>query len=172
MNMSGEVTTATPVSAKDESEGRPFGFMAPEGETAMVCEQDAAARDKIAGMLKSKGYAVVEAKSCGEAIKFMRFQIFNVIFVNENFDTPAGNVNSIVWNLEGLPMVTRRQTFVVLVSAALKTLDNMTAYNKSVNVIINKSQIDDVEAIFKKALAEHESFYHVFNGILRKQQKV
>ena len=170
--MSGEGTAATSVNAKDESEGRPFGFMAPEGDTAMVCEQDEAARNKIVNMLKSMGYAVVEAKSCGEAIKFMRFQIFSVIFVNENFDTPAGNVNSIVWNLEGLPMVTRRQTFVVLVSAALKTLDNMTAYNKSVNVIINKSQIDNVETIFKKSLAEHESFYHVFNGILRKQQKV
>jgi len=172
MNMSGEGTTATPVGIRDESEGRPFGFMAPEGDTAMVCEQDEAARNKIVSMLKSMGYAVVEAKSCGEAIKFMRFQIFNVIFVNENFDTPAGNVNSIVWNLEGLPMVTRRQTFVVLVSAVLKTLDNMTAYNKSVNVIINKSQMDNVEVIFKKALAEHESFYHVFKGILRKQQKV
>ncbi|PKN19260.1 MAG: hypothetical protein CVU71_07045 [Deltaproteobacteria bacterium HGW-Deltaproteobacteria-6] len=170
--MSAEATIAAPAGAMDDAEGRPFGFMAPEGDTAMVCEQDPAAREKIVSMLKSKGYAVVEAKSCGEAIKFMRFQIFNVIVVNENFDTPAGNVNSIVWNLEGLPMVTRRQTFVVLISAALKTLDNMTAYNKSVNVIINKSQVDNIETIFKKALAEHESFYHVFNGILRKQQKV
>lgn len=170
--MSGDGTVAAPGSTKDESEGRPFGFMAPEGETAMICEQDAAAREKIVSMLKSKGYAVVEAKSCGEAIKFMRFQIFNVIFVNDSFDTPSGNVNSIVWNLEGLPMVTRRQTFVVLISAALKTLDNMMAYNKSVNVIINKSQMDDVDRIFKKALDEHKSFYHVFNGIMLKHQKV
>lgn len=146
--------------------------MAPEGETAMVCEQDAAARNKIVSELKNLGYAVVEATSAGEALKFMRFQIFNVIFVDESFDTAAGSTNSILWNLRGLPMSTRRQTFVVLISAALKTFDNMMAYNKSVNVIINKSQMDTVGQLFKKALAEHDSFYHVFKGTLRKLGKV
>jgi len=170
--MSGQPTGAAAATAGDESEGRPFGFMAPESETAMVCEQDAAVRNKIVSELKGMGYAVVEAKSAGEALKFIRFQIFNVIFVNESFDTAAGSTNSILWNLQSSPMSIRRQTFVVLISAALKTFDNLMAFNKSVNVIINKSQADNIGQLFKKALAEHENFYHVFKGTLRKQGKV
>lgn len=170
--MSDENTVATSAAAGGESEGRPFGYIAPEGETAMVCEQDAAARDKIVSELKSKGYSVVEAASVREALQFMRFHIFSAIFVNENFDTAADQVNSILRYLEGLSMTTRRQTFVVLISAALKTMDNMMAYNKSVNLIINKDQIGDVSHIFKKALDENDSFYHVYKENLRKQGKI
>ena len=170
--MSDESTIAASVASGDESEGRPFGYIAPEGETAMVCEQDVALRDKIVSELKSKGYSVVEAASVREALKFMRFHIFSAIFVNENFDTAAGEVNSILRYLEGLSMTIRRQTFVVLISAVLKTMDNMLAYNKSVNLIINKDQIGDVSHIFKKALDENDSFYHVYKENLRKQGKI
>ena len=170
--MSDESTIAASVASGDESEGRPFGYIAPEGETAMICEQGAAARDKIATELKSMGYSVVEAASVREALKFMRFHIFSAIFVNENFDTVAGEVNSILRYLEGLSMTIRRQTFVVLISAVLKTMDNMMAYNKSVNLIINKDQIGDVSHIFKKALDENDSFYHVYKENLRKQGKI
>lgn len=160
-----------PATAGDESEGRPFGFMTPEGETAMVCEQEAAIREKIVKELKDMGFAVVEATSSREALKFMRFQIFTAIFVDESFDTPPGSINSILRNLESLSMSTRRQTFVVLVSSVLKTMDNMIAYNKSVNLILNKSQINDFVPIFKKATAEHEGFYHVYKAALRKAGK-
>jgi CheY-like chemotaxis protein len=170
--MSDESPAAASGKTGDESERRPFGYIAPEGNTAMVCEQDAAVRDKIINELKVMGYAVAQAASSREALQFMRFHIFSAIFVNENFDTAAGQVNSILRYLEGLSMTIRRQTFVVLVSAALKTMDNMTAYNKSVNLIIHKNEIGDVAQIFKKALDEYESFYHVYKENLRKQGKI
>ncbi len=166
--MSGEGTMTGSVTVRDKSEGRPFGFMAPEGETAMVCEQDAAARGKIVSALKSMGYAVVAAASCDEAVKFMRFQIFSIIVVHENFDTAAGNINSILWNLEGLSMSIRRQTFVVLLSATVSTMDNLEAYHKSVNLIINKREIGEVEKVLRQAMAEHEDFYRVFKEKIRK----
>lgn len=166
--MSGEGTMTGSVTARDESQGRPFGFMAPKGETAMVCEQDAAARDKIVSALKSMGYAVVEATSCGEAVKFMRFQIFSVIVVHENFDTVTGGINSVLLNLEGLSMSIRRQTFVVLLSATLPTMDNLEAYHKSVNLIINKREIGEVEKLLRQAMVEHEDFYRVFKEKIRK----
>jgi hypothetical protein len=170
--MSDESTIAVAAASGDESEGRPFGYIAPEGETAMICEQDAVTRGKIAGELKSRGYSVVEATSVREALKFMRFHIFSTIFINENFDTAAGETNSILRYLEGLSMTIRRQIFVVLISTVLKTMDNMMAYNKSVNLIINKNQIDDVSQIFKKSLDENDSFYHVYKENLRKQGKI
>ncbi len=169
--MSDESTAAVSGEAREASEERPFGFIAPEGETAMVCETDGAVREKIVGELKSMGYAVAEAKSAREALQFMRFHIFSAIFVNESFDTPEGRDNSVLKFLEGLSMSVRRQSFVVLISASLKTMDNMMAYNRSVNLIVNLKEIADVGQVFKKALAEHESFYHVYKENLRKAGK-
>lgn len=157
--------------AGDASEGRPFGYIAPEGNTAMVCEPDGAVRDKIISELKGMGYAVAEAKSGKEALQFMRFHIFSAIFVDESFDTAEGQVNNVLSFLEGLSMTVRRQTFVVLISSSMKTMDNMMAYNKSVNLIVNKNEIGDVGQVFKKALDEYESFYHVYKENLRKAGK-
>jgi len=68
-------------------------------------------------------------------------------------------------------MTVRRQTFVTLLSASLKTMDNMMAYNRSVNLIVNKNEISDIGQVFKKALDEYESFYHVYKENLRKAGK-
>lgn len=170
--MSDENIKAVAAQAEGESEGRPFGYIAPEGETAMVCEQDAALRDKIVSDLKNMNYEVVAASSGREALKFMRFHIFSAIVVNEYFDTPAGGVNSILKYLEGFSMTIRRQIFVALVSADLKTMDNMLSYNKSVNLIINQKESENFAPIFKKALAENNIFYHVFRENLRKQGRI
>src|SRR5450830_1393383 len=55
-------------------------------------------------------------------------------------------------------MSVRRQMFVVLISAIYATMDSMQAYNKSVNMVINKSEISDIENILKQALSEHNVF--------------
>jgi hypoxanthine phosphoribosyltransferase len=117
------------------------------------------------------GFVVVEPASFKEALKHMRFHIFDVIFVDENFDTGISEINNVLKYLEGLSMTVRRQTFAVLISAALDTLDNMMTYNKSVNLIINKKEIDDAGQILKRALTEHNTFYHVYKECLRKHGK-
>lgn len=169
--MSEEKIIAQPPESEAEHAGRPFGYLDPDSETAMICEQDPADREKISGDLKGMGFAVVEPASFKEALKCMRFHIFDVIFVGENFNTGNSGINDVLKYLEGLSMTVRRKTFVVLISASLDTLDNMMAYNKSVNLIINKKEIDDAGQILKKALTEHNTFYHVYKENLRKHGK-
>jgi putative AlgH/UPF0301 family transcriptional regulator len=59
-------------------------------------------------------------------------------------------------------MSIRRQVFVVLISSTFATMDDMHAYNKSVNLIINKDEISEIGLILKKEIEENEYFYHVF----------
>jgi hypothetical protein len=66
-------------------------------------------------------------------------------------------------------MAVRRQIYVVLVSATLPTMDNMQAFNKSVNLIVNKRDITSLEKILRQAMAEDEDFYRVFKETIRKQ---
>jgi CheY-like chemotaxis protein len=169
--MSDEKIIAQPALSEDEHAGRPFGYLDPDSETAMICQMDPAEREKISSALKEMGFAVVESASFKEALKCMRFHIFDVIFVDENFDAGNSGINNVLKYLEGLSMTIRRQTFVVLISTTLDTLDNMSAYNKSVNLIINKKEIQGAGQILKRALTEHNTFYHVYKESLRKHGK-
>ena len=48
-------------------------------------------------------------------------------------------------------------------------MDNMQAFNKSVNLIVNKRDITSLEKILRQAMAEDEDFYRVFKETIRKQ---
>ena len=152
--------------------GRPFGYKDTINETAMICENDPAIRQKISSTLKSLDYNVIEAVTFKEVLKYLNFHTFNVIFVNENFDTGTGEINNFLNYLEQLPMSTRRQIFVVLISTTFATMDYMHSFNKSINLIINKDEITELALILKKEIEENEYFYHVFKEYHRKYGKV
>jgi len=65
-------------------------------------------------------------------------------------------------------MPVRRQSFVVLISDIYPTMDNMRAYNKSVNLIINKKEVPEAEFILKKEIADNKDFYFLFKETIRK----
>ena len=171
--MSEEKSTldATGSSGIDYS-GRPFGYLNPDSETAMICEQDTAIRDEISKALKTLHIDVVEPTTFKEALRYLRFHIFNVIVVDENFDTGVWEVNYVLKYIETLIMPVRRQTFVVLISETYPTMDNMRAYNKSVNLIINKKEIAEAALILKKEIAENSDFYYLFKENINKFGKI
>jgi CheY-like chemotaxis protein len=153
---------------KIDYSGRPFGYIAPDAETAMVCEQDPVIRDKVVSELKKMGFATVQPTGFKEALKYMRFHVFHVIFIDEDFDTGVWETNNVLRYLENLNMTIRRQSFTVLVSATIATMDNLEAFNKSVNLVINKRDIGGVEKVLRQSMVEHEEFYRVYKEKIRK----
>ena len=80
-------------SADYDAADKPFDFVFAEGETALVCESDPLFRGKISAALKAEGYLITEAESIKDTLKRMRFHTYDVIVVNESFDssTPGDN---------------------------------------------------------------------------------
>ena len=165
---------STPDSVGEEIDysGRPFGYKDTVNETAMICEDDPATRQKISSALKLLDYNVIESATFKEVLKYLNFHTFNVIVVNENFESEAGGINNVLNYMEQLPMSTRRQIFVVLISPTYATMDYMHSFNKSVNLIINKDDITELALILKKEIQENEYFYHVFKEYYQKYGKV
>jgi CheY-like chemotaxis protein len=170
--MNEEKSTPDSIVEEIDYSGRPFGYKDTINETAMICENDPAARQKIDSSLKSLDYNVIESATFKEVLKYLNFHTFNVIVVNENFDSGTGGINNVLNYMEQLPMSTRRQMFVVLISATFATMDYMHSFNKSVNLIINKDDISELALILKKEKEENEYFYHVFKEYYRKYGKV
>ena len=169
--MNEEKSRPAPEAEEIDYSGRPFGYKDAINETAMICENDSATRQKISSTLKSLDYNVIESATFKEVLKYLNFHTFNVVVVNEIFDTRTGGINYVLNYLENLSMSTRRQIFVVLISETFATMDYMHALNKSVNLIINKDEISELGLIIKKEIEENEYFYHVFKEFYRKYGK-
>lgn len=152
--------------------GRPFGYLSPDKETAMICEQDKDLCDYLTKALIDLNYDVVTPTTFKEALRYMRFHIFDVIVVDENFDTDVWEVNYVLNYIENLIMPVRRQIFVSLISEIYPTMDNMQAYNKSVNLIINKKEISEAGLILKKEISDNKDFYFIFRESIRKFGKL
>lgn len=150
---------------------KPFDFVGEGGATVLVCEPDPAVREKIGAGLKASGYQVTAPASAKDALKAMRFHLFDVVVLNELFDTANPDENDVLQYLENLNMSTRRRTFVALVSDRYRTSDNMAAFNRSVNITINLKNIDDAAKIVKQGVADNRAFYHVFQETLQKMGK-
>lgn len=149
----------------------PFDFVAEGTRTALVCEGDQDRRERLIAALKGDGYQVTEATGIRDALKKARFHIFELVVINEIFDTNNPDANDLLTYFSTLPMVTRRKMFIVLVSERFRTMDSMAAFNKSVNLILNTKNIDDALAVIRKGVAEHAAFYHVFMETLKKMGK-
>jgi len=155
-----------------DASDKPFDFVEEGAETAMICESDPAMKEKIGNAVKSLGYQITEPATAKDALKYMRFHVFNVVILNENFDSSDATANDVLNYLANLNMSTRRRIFVALVSGSFRTSDNMAAFNKSVNLIINTSNIDDVGTIIKRGVADNDAFYHIFKETLRKKGRI
>jgi len=170
--MNEEKSTPDSVAEEIDYSGRPFGYKDTNNETAMLCENDPVIRQKISSTLKSLDFNVIEPATFKEVLKYLNFHTFNVIVVNENFDSGTGGINNVLNYMEQLPMSTRRQIFVVLISTTFATMDYMHSFNKSVNLIINQDDITELALILKKEIEENEYFYHAFKEFHRKYGKI
>ncbi len=155
-----------------DSSDRPFDFVEADAETALICEPDENLQAKLVAALNSMGYQTTVASSARDALKAMRFHLFDLVTVDEKFDTADPEQNDVLSYLATLAMSTRRQIFVALMSDRYRTMDNMAAFHKSVNIVINLKNAEDVEAILRRAVADNTAFYHVMKDTLRKTGKI
>lgn len=140
----------------------PFDYLLKGEKTALICEQDPSTKETITSALKAMGYRVAEAPTARNALKYMRFHTYDMIIVNETFDARSVDANHVLQYLAQLPISVRRHIFVTLVGKSFKTMDNMMAFNKSVNLVVSLQDMPEIERILSGALADHENFYQVF----------
>ena len=145
-----------------ESAEKPFDFMEEEGRTALVCESDALIREKIRPSLDILEYHITEVPNSREALKKMRYHNYDLVVVNEYFDTQDPDANPLLIYLERMLMETRRNIFVTLLTTRFRTMDHMIAFQKSVNLVLNIRNIDDFDKIIQRAYADYGLFYKVY----------
>lgn len=155
-----------------DAEEKPFDFIEEEEKTALLCEQDIVIREQIVSVLDMLEYHITVCDSARDAMKKMRYHIYDLVVVNETFDCVNPDANGILIYLERLNMAIRRDVFVLLVSSRFRTMDHMMAFNRSADVILNPENITDFEKVLKRGLAEHDLAYRVYRETLKKLGRI
>ena len=121
--------------------------------------------------LEEKNYKIQYARSPEYAVHKMKFTHFHFVALNENFGNVALDESPIYQTVIEMPMVTRRNIFFALVGTNFKSLNNMQAYQKSANVVINEKDLEKLGGILKKSISENEIFYKVYKETLNAVRK-
>ena len=121
--------------------------------------------------LEEKEFKIQYARSPEHAVHKMKFTHFHFVALNENFGNVALDENPFYQTLIEMPMVTRRNIFFALVGANFKPLNNMQAFQKSANVVINEKDLEKLGDILKKSISENEIFYKVYKETLHAMGK-
>ena len=121
--------------------------------------------------LEEKNFKIQYARSPEYAVHKMKFTHFHFVALNENFGNVALDESPIYQTMIEMPMVTRRNIFFALVGTNFKSLNNMQAYQKSANVVINEKDLEKLGDILKKSISENEIFYKVYKETLNAMVK-
>ncbi len=108
---------------------RPFDFLEEEGKTALICEEDPKIVKEIVTVLGIMEYTTTVAENIREALRKMKYHVYDMILVNENFNGSDPDTNGILIYLERLTMDIRRNIFVGLLTRQYPTMDNMAAFH-------------------------------------------
>ena len=158
-----EIISSTGYDAAD----KPFDFIEEEGLTALLCEQNPLVRKTIIEALNLMEYQITVSESARDALKRMRYHVYDLIVVNESFDTDSPESNGVLIYIERLGMSVRRNIFVAMVSNRYRTMDNMMAFQNSVNLIINIKNVEDIGKILSRGITDNELFYRIFRDGLK-----
>ena len=132
----------------------------------LVCENAPERQGIIAAALEQLGYTMLPATTAEEAIERLRRSPFEIVIVDERFESSGVLDNAVVRTLNTMPIGLRRQIFVVLLGREFKTFDNMMAFARSVNVVVNLNDLPHLPAIIRKGLEDNNEFYRVFREML------
>jgi CheY-like chemotaxis protein len=134
---------------------------------ALVCIDEGPRRTAVTTALAELGYTPEVPTSGENALDRMRKQSFEVVVVDQAYEGSAPLDNPVLRGLGAMNMTVRRYMFVALVGSNLPTLDNTTAFSRSVNAVFSYEDLAQLAPILKRAIADNDAFYRVFREVLR-----
>jgi len=131
-----------------------------------VCENAPERQIVIKAALEQLGYTMLPASTAEEAGERLRRHAFDIVIVDERFESSGVLDNAVLKMLNTMPIGARRQVFVALLGREFKTFDNMMAFARSVNVVVNLNDLPHLPAILRKGLEDNNDFYRIFREML------
>ena len=156
---------------KLEEDTGPLDLIEEGIKLALILNGDDGQVTEINSVLEELSYKSIVSPSIQDAMGKLRLHHFDLIMLSDGFDGQDLENSPITHYLNHLSISIRRKTFLALLSDKFKTLDNMMAFGKSANLVVNPDDISNLALILKKAISDNEKFYKVFMDTLKEVGK-
>lgn len=140
-------------------------------QTALVCEDKQELQRTIISALKDLQYKTDVSLNAEDALEKIKFNQYGVIVLNEIFEGKSPENNAVLKQLQEMPMAARRHIFFALLGKNLLTQDNMAAYERSANIVINEEDISKFKDIIEFSIFDNAQFYKIYKESLIKLGK-
>lgn len=130
--------------------------------SALVCVDEPERLNAVKDALEDLNYYSSVASSVKEALSKLRYNQYDLVMLDEEFCGETSENNTILRYLQPMPMSARRSIFLMLISNQIRSLDNLMAFAKSVNAVINVNDVQKVKLVLERAIADHRRFYKVY----------
>lgn len=141
-------------------------FLAEDKSLALVMENSDLAADKIRESIEGLGFKNVRAENTRDAIARMREYHFELVILSQDFDGLELDQSPILEYLNHLSMYVRRRMFLVLIGEAFQTMDLLTAFAMSANLVVNANDLDNLTRALRQSMLDNKRFYSLFFEIL------
>ena len=135
-------------------------------KSALLCVSNVKQADRIAQVLQELDFYVVHASRPAFALGKLHHNNYDLIILEENFDSQKTASNLVLHHVQLLPMHVRRQFFLCLLSETKPTLDAMLAFRMGVNLVLNLRDLEKAKIILARSMKEYRNFYGVFSAEL------
>lgn len=149
----------------------PLGLFEEGTRLALVLDGDEANVMEINSALEELAHKPIVPTSISEAMSKLRLYHFDLIILSDGFDGQDLETNQITHYINHLSMSLRRKIFLVLLSDKFETMDNMLAFTKSANLVVNPDDLSSLPSILRKALSDNQKFYKAFMDTLKEVGK-
>jgi len=134
---------------------------------ALVCVPAGDRRTAVMAALTELGYVPDVPADDADATDRLRKTAYAVAVIDETYDGATPLDNPVLKALAGMSMTVRRYMFVALLGADVRTLDNATAFSRSVNAVVNVHDLVQLAPVLRRAIADNDAFYRVFRDVLQ-----
>lgn len=138
-------------------------------KTALLCDTNVKRAGRIAQALQELDLWVVHAMRPAFALGKLHHNNYDLIVLEENFNSGNGSDNLVLHHMQVIPMHLRRQFYLCILSPDRPTLDAKLAFRMGVNLILNVNDLEKAKVLFARAMKEHRNFYGLFNAELSKK---
>jgi hypothetical protein len=139
-----------------------FDFISATDKPALLAFSSPEWLEAARTALTELGYKVHTAATHGDfLIRFSQIH-YQVVIVEELFAANDLSENLTLKALQTMPMSQRRHATVILFGDSFQTFTPLQAFQQSVHVVINTSELFLLKQLIEKAIADNTLFLHSF----------
>jgi hypothetical protein len=142
-------------------------FVTPEDKPALVALSTPELIDTAKTALDQLGYKVHIAENHGEFLHKFGQIPYQLVVMEETFNSQNINENESLNVLQRMPMNLRRHAVMVLFGFSLATFNPLQAFRYGVHAVVNPSEMFLFTQLIQKAAADNDVFLRTFRETLR-----